>query len=112
MPTYEYACEAHGPFSAFRPMAASGEPCDCPECGASSPRVILTAPAFGARNRGLMQAHAVNERAADSPKRASQHVHGPNCGCGAGRKTNAAATLHRPDGSKSFPAKRPWMISH
>lgn len=21
-------------------------------------------------------------------------------------------TLHRPDGSKSFPTKRPWMISH
>jgi hypothetical protein len=55
-----------------------------------------------------MKAHAVNERSADSPKRSSGH--GPGCGCCGGK--TSSGTLRRPDGSKSFPAKRPWMISH
>ncbi|MEO1363845.1 MAG: zinc ribbon domain-containing protein, partial [Pseudomonadota bacterium] len=43
------------------------------------------------------------------PKRSS---HGPNCSCCSGGSTRPSKTLHHADGSKSFPTKRPWMISH
>jgi len=33
-----------GPFTQLRPMAECDLPSACPECGARSPRVILTAP--------------------------------------------------------------------
>ena len=110
MPLYEFACERHGVFEAIRPMDAWCEPCACPECGSDAPRVLLTAPHLASGDRGRMKAHGVNEAAADSPKRLS--THGPGCSCCAGGKKKARATLTRPDGSKSFPASRPWMISH
>src|SRR5437762_12889995 len=44
MPTYEYMCKKCGPFTQFRAMAECDLPSACPECGARSPRVILTAP--------------------------------------------------------------------
>lgn len=111
MPVYEYECEQHGVFEALQSMAAFQEPCSCPECGGESPRVLFTAPALGSRNRANIKAHGINERAADSPKRSG--THGPGCGCcSGGKKKSSRKTLHRPDGSKSFPSSRPWMISH
>lgn len=110
MPLYEFWCEAHGLFEALRPMAAYAEPCACPDCGAAAPRVLATAPRLGAADRGTMKAHGINERAADSPKRLSDH--GPGCGCCSGGAKPGRSTLRRPDGSKSFPTARPWMISH
>ena len=109
MPVYEYLCESHGAFEALRPMAEYAQPCACPACGAQSRRVLLTPPSLGARDRGRMKARAVNERSADSPQRTGAHP--PGCGCCSGTK-KASTTLYRPDGSKSFPTKRPWMISH
>ena len=44
MPTYEYMCKKCGPFTQLRAMAECDLPSACPECGARSPRVILTAP--------------------------------------------------------------------
>ena len=44
MPTYEYMCKKCGPFTQLRAMAECELPSACPECGAHSPRVILTAP--------------------------------------------------------------------
>lgn len=90
-------------------MARFAEPCACPDCGASAPRVMLSVPRLAVVSGATRHAHETNERAADSPKRSR---HGPNCSCcGGGAKRNSK-TLHRPDGSKSFPSKRPWMISH
>ncbi|MDQ0317796.1 FmdB family zinc ribbon protein [Amorphus orientalis] len=113
MPLYDYYCEEHGAFTALRPMSAYAEPCECPDCGASAPRVMLTAPRLGLLDTATRTAHAVNERSAHEPKRASSHGHGPGCGCcGGGTAKKGRKTLHRPDGSKSFPSARPWMISH
>ncbi len=110
MPTYDYLCAAHGPFQTTRPMSASAEPVPCPACDAPAPRAILTAPQLGSLDGATRHAHGVNERSADSPKRAS--THGPGCSCCSSGTKTSRKTLHRPDGSKSFPAARPWMISH
>lgn len=110
MPLYEYRCDRHGLFEALRPMATFAEPCACPECGAQAPRVMVSAPRLASSNRARMAAHAVNERSADTPRRLSSH--GPGCACCSGGAKQGRATLRRPDGAKSFPAARPWMISH
>jgi putative FmdB family regulatory protein len=47
MPLYEYICDACGRFAAMRPLAAFADPCDCPDCGAASPRNLLASPALG-----------------------------------------------------------------
>ena len=110
MPVYEYACADCGPFEAIERMSQCTEPNNCPVCGASSPRVMLTAPNVSFVSQSTRIGHLTNERSADSPKRTS--THGPGCGCCGGGKKKNSKTLHRPDGSKSFPTKRPWMISH
>ncbi len=46
MPTYDYECETCGPFSEPHPMAEFAAPQPCPDCGASSPR-MLTLPQIG-----------------------------------------------------------------
>lgn len=113
MPVYEYACGAHGVFEAVQPMDAYDQPTSCPSCGERSPRVMMTAPRLGASDRNRMHAHDVNAKAADSPKRQSEH--GPGCGCcsaGGSKAKGKSQTLHHPNGAKSFPKKRPWMITH
>ncbi len=113
MPVYEYACEDCGGFTAVRPMAEHRAPQPCPGCGVPAPRALLTAPAFSALPAATRQAHATNERSAHAPKTAAEYAagkrHGPGCGCCGTGKSNA---VKAPDGSKIFPAKRPWMISH
>lgn len=112
MALYEYLCADCGPFSALRPMAESSLPQPCPECGALSARAWITPPAIFGLPAAVRQAHATNERARHEPRLASHsasgHVHGPGCGCGGRSK----ATHTAPGGEKSFPSKRPWMISH
>lgn len=111
MPVYEYLCEGCGTdFSALRPMAQSSLPHACPRCGGEAQRALLSPPAYAGMSAADRQAHAVNERARHEPKSSSTlgHAHGPGCGCGKPGKSTVVA----PDGKKSFPAKRPWMISH
>jgi putative FmdB family regulatory protein len=105
MPTYEYACAVCGPFVAMRPMSACDAPYDCPGCGSTSPRVLLTAPSLAGMDPTRRLAAATNERSSNEPKRSG--AHGAGCGCCSGRalKTPAPAV-------KSFPSARPWMISH
>lgn len=105
MPVYDYLCATHGDFQAVRPMREYAEPCPCPTCGQAAARTLRTAPRLGSTDRATVSAHAVNERAADTPKRS----HGAGCACCTGAKTSAARSR---DGAKTFPGKRPWMISH
>ncbi len=111
MPTYEYECARHGVFEAVRSMKESGEPQSCPDCGVLSPRVVVTAAAFAGMPSTLRTAHAINERSAHEPKTSASLRHKLGCACcSSGTKRSSALTLA--DGSKSFPSKRPWMISH
>ncbi|WP_424969674.1 FmdB family zinc ribbon protein [Dinoroseobacter sp. S76] len=111
MPVYDYLCEECGPFTALNSIANYKEPCDCPSCEAESPRVMLNVPRLAMMSNASRTAHATNERSADSPKRSKNH--GPNCGCcGGGSSKMPSKTLHHSNGAKSFPTKRPWMISH
>ncbi len=116
MPTYEYECTACGGFSAVRRLAEYKEPQPCPDCGTPSPRALHTAPAYSGMPSTDRKAHAINERSAHEPRSskdgtATGHRHGPGCGCGSG-SIGRSNTVTASDGSKTFPAKRPWMISH
>lgn len=112
MPVYEYECRDCGSFQAVRPMSEYSEPCACPACGSSAPRALLTAPGLTSMDSSLRLAHATNERSAHEPHLSSKQgrAHGPGCSCCSGGKKSSA--VYRPDGSKTFPSKRPWMISH
>ena len=110
MPVYEYKCDDCGVFEDVVPMSRFADPQDCPGCGLSARRVMLSVPNVSFVSGASRTAHETNERSRDQPKRSA---HGPGCGCcGTGGKKRGSKTLHRPDGSKSFPSKRPWMISH
>ena len=109
MPIYEYWCDDCGPFEALAPMSKFSDPCDCPGCAMPAARVLLTAPKLSVMDNARRHAHETNERSADSPRKSA---HGPGCGCCGGNGGKKSGTLYRPDGAKSFPAKRPWMISH
>ncbi|MGE4217870.1 MAG: zinc ribbon domain-containing protein [Alphaproteobacteria bacterium] len=115
MPIYEHECVACGPFTDMRPMAQSSDPVACPDCGALSPRAFLTAPQLSTLSSTVRMAHATNERSAHRPKmsgemREAGHRHGPGCGCSSSSVKGQA--VRGRDGSKAFPQKRPWMISH
>ncbi len=102
MPFYDYECSEHGAFDDMRPVAESSTPQECPVCGRPSPRVFLCTPALLDMDATRRAAFATNERSAHEPRASKQHRHGPGCGCG---KSGA-------NGSKTFPNRRPWMISH
>ncbi|WP_158046091.1 FmdB family zinc ribbon protein [Skermanella pratensis] len=118
MPVYDYMCESCGAFTALRPMARSAEPCGCPDCGAPASRAYLSFPSIGGMDPARRAAFETNERSAHAPKlskksdrQAAGHsgAHGPGCSCCSGGKSSAVYTR---DGAKTFPSKRPWMISH
>jgi putative FmdB family regulatory protein len=114
MPVYDYECTACGPFTVLRPMADYDKPHACPDCGAQAGRAFLVFPSLSAMSRDRRVAFETNERSADSPKRSKKMgLHAPGCACcssdAAGRKSK---TVRTPDGAKTFPSKRPWMISH
>ncbi|GJE02744.1 FmdB family zinc ribbon protein [Methylobacterium isbiliense] len=104
MPVYDYACQTCGPFTVLRPMAQFRDPHDCPDCGEACERAFLTAPRLSGMDAATKTAHATNERSRHAPRRS----HGAGCGCCAPKAKAAAA----PATAKSFPAARPWMISH
>lgn len=106
MPIYQYTCADCGPFENAAPISRFADPCDCPTCGALSPRNLLSVPQLSKLAPSARNAHAVNERSAHSPKRAKANGLKPM-----GPKINGKA-LTRADGSKSLSGGRPWMLSH
>jgi putative FmdB family regulatory protein len=111
MPVYDYDCQDCGPFSELRPMDESRSPAACPGCGSVVPRAYLAAPRLALLSAEVSHAYAVNERSAHEPTIGGGHRHSPTCGCSRG--SNAAVARGGGSGiAKSFPNRRPWMISH
>lgn len=107
MPTYDYACSDCGGFDAFRSLGERNEPARCPRCGMAAPRVFASAPRLAILSGTARQAHEINERAAHAPQASAGYSrlrHPAGCGC--------CSTAKRTDTAKSFPTRRPWMISH
>jgi putative FmdB family regulatory protein len=110
MPLYEYECAAHGTFEAMRPLAEYQLPHACPECGEQSARVVTTV------NLGLVptttrKAHQRNEKSAHAPG-STRERHGKGCSCCSGDQRKRSNAVTTAGGAKTFPSKRPWMISH
>jgi putative FmdB family regulatory protein len=114
MPTYDYACGQCGGFEALRPSGQRDEPAACPDCG-----MRIAARAFGRTAAALMasgtrSAMETNERARHEPGSSRDYArfkHPAGCGCCSG-SSRRSATVTAPNGAKSAPARRPWMISH
>ena len=113
MPVYDYECADCGAFTEMRPMSENATPCACPECGADSPRVILAMPALFGVSAGRRRAMAANEASRHSPMTSSEYAasrrHPAGCRCCSGTPKSSATM---PNGAKTFPSARPWMISH
>jgi putative FmdB family regulatory protein len=118
MPTYDYVCRKCGDFEVLRPLAKRNELCPCPTCGDSSTRTWINAPSLSCVSLHQRRSHETNERAQHVP-RSSKDVDGTyprlshprGCGC-CNPALPRSKTVTAPDGSKTFPSKRPWMISH
>lgn len=106
MPIYQYTCANCGLFEEAAPISRFAEPCDCPTCGASSPRNLLSVPQLSKLTPIARQAHNVNERASDAPKRAKANGMKPS-----GPRIGSRAHTGK-DGSKMIQGSRPWMLSH
>lgn len=116
MPVYTYECKTCGPFTEIRSVSASTDPCECETCGALSDRALAIPQLamMGAQRRNAFQ---TNERSANEPKfstkaeRNEKGKHAPGCSC-CSSKSKKSSAVYLPDGSKTFPSKRNWMISH
>lgn len=104
MPVYQYKCDDCGLFEETKPLSLFAEPCKCPACGAISPRA-LTVPQMSVMTSYARRSHAINERSADSPKRAKANGLTPS-----GPRIKRGATSGA-NGFKNTPNARPWMLS-
>jgi putative FmdB family regulatory protein len=116
MPTYDYACATCGGFDAIRSLAERDLPARCAGCGAASPRVMVAAPRLAHVDEATRRAIQTNERAAHAPHSSRdsepyRRLRHP-AGCGCCRSGVRGATVTAANGAKTFPSKRPWMISH
>jgi len=116
MPIYEYDCPDCGDFTALKPLARFREPEPCPVCGIPAARVLLSPPGLPLVSAGVRQSHARNERSRHEPRYSSAAEraaggHGSGCAC-CKPGAKSAQAQQAANGAKSFPGKRPWMISH
>lgn len=110
MPIYDYLCDQCGAFSVQRPMSAYQDDHNCPDCGRSAPRALLTTPYFASMDSNKRRAHVTNEKNSHLPATtAGTGRHPPNCGC---CHTAQKRQADSPAGMKTFPGSRPWMIRH
>ncbi len=113
MPTYDYECPSCGSFDAIRSISARNDPAACPACGTASPRVIVASAGLAYLDGTTVKAMETNERARHEPHSSKNYVgHRHPAGCGCCSSSKKTTTVRGRDGSKAFPSKRPWMISH
>jgi len=122
MPIYDYTCPHCGPFEVMRPMADYEKPAPCPQCGTDSARLV-SAPGLALMSAHRRRAISINEQSAHAPTHSRQYDHDAHahhthkrhpkgCACCSSGPINPALTQVAANGNKSFPTKRPWMISH
>ncbi|MEE2911595.1 MAG: zinc ribbon domain-containing protein [Candidatus Poribacteria bacterium] len=114
MPLYEYKCREHGIFSELATLADSAHPTDCPQCGATSPRILTLSPrvVLALKEGVSIKAIERNEKAQNEPEVSTvdrrqnddKHIIGKSIG--------KSKVIYTADGKKMFPSMRPWMISH
>jgi putative FmdB family regulatory protein len=108
MPLYTFDCARCGTFDALTTIAKRNDARACPQCGTATMRNAVTAAALACMPRHVRGAAEINERNQHEPRHSSQHHHGATAQCkprsGGGDVARAKA--------KTFPQKRPWMISH
>ena len=99
-------------------MALAEKACACTKCGTLADRVLAT-PTLYTMTSERRKALTINERSAHEPKRKTAGTtengktnHKANCSCCSSSKSKKSSTVQLPDGSKTFPKKRSWMISH
>ena len=81
--------------------------------------VFVSAPRLACTSPEQRRAHDTNERARHEPRRSrdvaegsyARMRHPSGCGCCSGA-SKRGSTVTAPNGAKTFPTKRPWMISH
>jgi putative FmdB family regulatory protein len=112
MPVYDYNCSQCGPFTTMRPMAEYDRPAECPHCGRQSERAVFNAPYFSAMPAERRLAHAANEKSMHAPHRLSDRGGRHGAGCGCCRPLPASSASRSKSSAKSFPGRRPWMLSH
>ena len=108
MPVYEYNCEECGPFTRLRGLDQSSHPANCPECGASSPKIfpVIHLRSMRPENRTAWER---NERSAHSP-----HICGAGC---SHERAKPKGVGTRPGEKPAMQAStkrnsRPWMLGH
>lgn len=107
MPVYEYNCDECGPFTKMRGLDMSSAPANCPECGASSPKIfsVINLRSMQPENRTAWER---NERSAHAP-----HVCGSGCSHGPAKPKPRINALGRPALQTSGKRNsRPWMLGH
>lgn len=116
MPCYDYRCGEHGVFEGLATVAERAAPRPCPQCGTPAARMIAAAPRLLDMAPALREACARNERSRHEPRLCSGHGVDPapdhRCGDGAAGSPSGQKAIMLADGSKVFPSRRPWMISH
>ena len=94
MPIYEYECASHGSFELELSMRAATSVASCPDCGASSRR-LLSIPNVSKLSSGNRRAHAINERSRFEPRVVTREARAPS----------EERQVHAGHG-------RPWAIGH
>lgn len=105
MPIYEYECGDCGNFTEMRRIVDCNTVQMCPTCGFQARRVIGTVmlSIMSSKQRSV---HVTNERSVHAPTSCHQNGHCDE------RKVGHSKTSANSEFIKTFPSKRPWMISH
>lgn len=67
MATYQYRCDAHGPFDVRRPIGTAPSAVTCPRCDGASAR-MFTAPMLGLAPRAAVALIDRTRSTADTPQ--------------------------------------------
>jgi putative FmdB family regulatory protein len=110
MPLYDYHCDEHGNFRAWRGISEARAPMPCPDCDRPALRQVA-APSLGILESVTRRAHERNEKSAHEPRVVSKasgasgdHRHAHN-------HSHAHGHGHA-HGHRHGTGSRPWMIGH